>query len=104
VLAGVVLSTALYGALGAGLGALLGDQVRGLLVALGWFVVVESALTAALPEVGRWLPGGAASALTRAPSSEDLLAMGWGGLLLLAYVAAFAWAGIEAVKRREVGA
>jgi ABC-2 type transport system permease protein len=104
VLAGVVLSTALYGALGAGLGALLGNQVLGLLVALGWFVVVESALTAALPEVGKWLPGGAASALTQAPSSDDLLAPGWGGLLLVAYVIAFAYAGIAAVRRREVGA
>jgi ABC-2 type transport system permease protein len=36
VLAGVVLSTTLYGALGAALGALLGNQVVGLLVALGW--------------------------------------------------------------------
>jgi hypothetical protein len=103
VLLGVVLSTALYGALGAALGSLLGNQVLGLLVALGWFVVVESALTAALPEVGRWLPGGAASALTRAPSSEELLPMGWGGLLLAAYVVAFAVAGVAAVRRREVG-
>jgi ABC-2 type transport system permease protein len=77
--------------------------VLGLIVAMGWFVVVESAVTAALPEVGKWLPGGASSALTRAPSSDDLLPMGWGGLLLAAYVLAFAAAGIAAVQRREVG-
>jgi ABC-2 type transport system permease protein len=104
VLGGVILSTTLYGALGAGLGELIGRQVPALLVSLGWFVVAESAIVAAFPEVGKWLPGGASSALTRSPDADDLLPVGWGALLLAAYVLAFAVAGIAAARRREVGA
>jgi ABC-2 type transport system permease protein len=103
VLGGVLVSTTLYGALGAGLGELIGRQVPALLVSLGWFVVAESALVAAFPEVGKWLPGGASSALTRSPDADELLPAGWGALLMTAYVVAFAAAGIVAARRREVG-
>jgi ABC-2 type transport system permease protein len=104
VLGGVTLSTALYGALGAGLGELIGRQVPALLVSLGWFVVAESAIVAALPDVGKWLPGGASGALTRSPDADDLLPMGWGGLLMLGYVVVFAAVGVIVARRREVGA
>lgn len=102
VLAGVSLSTVLYGALGVALGALIRHQVAALLIGIGWFLVAESAVTAALPEVGRWLPGGAASALSRSAGTAELLPMGWGGLLFTAYVAGFAAAAMIATRRRDV--
>jgi ABC-2 type transport system permease protein len=104
VLSGVMLGTMLYGALGVGIGSLVRNQVTALLVAIGWFVVVESALLGAIPEVAKWLPGGAAAGLSGGEASGKLLPMGWAGALLAGYAATFVVAGIVTVNRREVGA
>jgi hypothetical protein len=103
VLVGVMLSTTLYGVLGVGIGALVRNQVPALLAAIGWFAVVETALLAAVPEVAKWLPGGASSGLMGSPASDELLPMGWSGLLLAFYAAVLVVAGVAAVRRRDVG-
>lgn len=56
-----------------------------------------------VPEVRRWLPGGAAAVLTRSATYEGgLLPMWAGGLLFAAYGLAFAMAGTRFVLRRDV--
>lgn len=99
-LGGVVVS-ALYAPVGVGVGTLLPNQVAAICASLGWVFVLEPLLLQFLPEVGRWVPGGAASALLRAPLPELLPAWG-GGLLFAAYAAALAVAGAAALARRDV--
>lgn len=51
-------STALFGIIGVGVGALVRNQVAAVVVALVWQFIVESTLVALLPSVGKWLPPG----------------------------------------------
>ena len=105
VLLGALAATALYAMVGIGVGALLRNQTVAVNVALVWVTVVESILLGFVPQIGRWLPGGAASALTATPTAAGtgLLPM-WGGALLLAgYGLAFAASGTRSVLRRDVG-
>jgi ABC-type transport system involved in multi-copper enzyme maturation permease subunit len=101
VLLGTLATTALYGTLGAALGTLVPNQAGALLIALGWFLVAETAIVELLPDVGKWLPGGAASALNRAPDDE-LLAQGWGALVFVAWVAVFLAAAAAVLRERDV--
>lgn len=59
VLLGSALAVVLYGLLGVGLGALIGNQVAAVTVALLWFMYADYALVSFLPDLGRWLPTGA---------------------------------------------
>jgi ABC-2 type transport system permease protein len=103
VLLGVLLATSLYGALGVGVGALVRNQVAAVVIALAWGFVVEGLLINLVPEVGKWLPGGAAAALTRRVTERgDLLPMWAGGLLFAAYAIVFAAIGSRFVVRRDV--
>lgn len=98
---GGVAVTALYVPIGVGVGTLLPNQVAAICASLGWVFVLEPLLLQFLPEVGRWVPGGAASALLRAPLPDLLPAWG-GGLLFLAYAAALAVVGAAVLTRRDV--
>jgi hypothetical protein len=91
--AGLAAAVALYGVLGTGLGALLGNQfaavVAGLLL---WQGGVEDLVAGVLgrPGLAHWLPTGAAAALT-APG-HTTPAMWAGALVLAAYALALALA------------
>ena len=50
-----------YAALGVAVGLLVRNQLVALMVAIGWFAVVENALAVLLPGVSRFLPGGVLS-------------------------------------------
>jgi ABC-2 type transport system permease protein len=103
VLLGVLLATSLYGSLGVGVGALIRNQVAAVVITLAWGFVVEGLLITLAPEIGKWLPGGAAAALTRRVNqSGELLPMWAGGLLFAAYAIAFAAVGSRFVVRRDV--
>lgn len=81
--AGVLAAAALSGLLG--VAALIRNQVAAVVGALLWLLVIEGILPAVLgaPTLPRWLPGGAAAALTD-PGGQHL-SMWAGGLLLAAY-------------------
>jgi ABC-2 type transport system permease protein len=103
VVVGSLLGAILYGALGVGIGALIRNQAAAVAVALVWSFLVEGMLVSLLPEVGKWLPGGAASALGGAATTGgDLLPVWGGGLLLGCYALAVAAAGSRAVIRNDV--
>jgi ABC-2 type transport system permease protein len=108
ILAGSVLASGLYALVGLGLGSLLRNQVAAIVVAVAWVQLVEGIVLTALPEVGKWLPGGAVQALVRAdvdfgtPSVDDLLP-GWAAvLLLLGYGLAFAAIAALTTTRRDI--
>jgi hypothetical protein len=103
--AGNAAAAALWAAIGVGGGALLRNQVPTMIGLCAWLLFVEGLLAGdvgGLGDVGRFLPGSAAAAL----SGQDpgtLLAPEVGLVLLAAYAAAAALAGAFATSRRDVG-
>ena len=99
----LAVAVALYAVLGTGLGALLRNQVAAVVVGLLWWSQgVERVLTGILHQPGleRWLPMGAASALT-APGDGRLPT--WAGALVFAaYGFGLALLGGRLVARRDL--
>jgi ABC-2 type transport system permease protein len=100
-LLGLAATSALHAVLGIGLAALIRNQVVAVAAGLLW-MRVEDSLPAVLnrPGLGRWLPEGAAAALT-GPGAATL-PMWAGGLLFAAYGLAFALIGTRLVVRRDL--
>ena len=102
-LLGAIIAAALAAVLGVGLGALLTNQTLAITLVIVWSVTAESLLVGFLPEVGRWLPGGAASALAGTATAEGGLLPFWGAAAVLGgYALALAAAGGRRLARREI--
>jgi ABC-2 type transport system permease protein len=104
-LVGTIVMSALWAGLGVGMGALLRNQVFAMVALFAWVFVVEVLLFQYLPEIGRYAPGAAGSAITGdtvGDSSIQLLSAPAGAAVLAAYAATFVVAGIVAVTRRDV--
>jgi len=103
IILGAAAGTALYAVLGVAVGALIRNQIAAVVGALGWVLIVEQLVVAFLPEVGKWLPGGAASAMFQASvPGGDLLEAWAGGLVFVAYAIVFAVLGTRLTVRRDV--
>jgi ABC-2 type transport system permease protein len=101
--AGLAVAVALYAVLGTGLAALLRNQVAAVVVGLLWWSQgVERVLTGILHQPGseRWLPSGAAAALT-APG-DGTLPMWAGALVFAAYGLVLGLLGGRLVARRDL--
>jgi ABC-type transport system involved in multi-copper enzyme maturation permease subunit len=100
-LLGLAATSALHAVLGIGLAALIRNQIVAVAAGLLW-MRVEDLLPAVLnrPGLGRWLPEGAAAALT-GPGAATL-SMWAGGLLFAAYGLALALIGTRLVVRRDL--
>jgi ABC-2 type transport system permease protein len=101
VLLGGIAATAIYAAVGVGVGSLIRNQTAAVVVALGWVLVAESLLIGFAHEIGRWTPGGAAAALDGV-SRDGLLPMWGGAVLFVAYGLLFAAGGTRFIMRRDV--
>ena len=101
-----VLVVVLYGPIGIAVGALVRNQVAAVVGALAYLFVVEPLLVALLPDVGRWLPGGANAAVLRlgevATTRGDLLPPAGGALLLLAYALGLSALAARLTLRRDL--
>lgn len=106
VLLGVGLVMVLYGPIGVGVGALIRNQIAAIVGVLAYSFIVEQLFIGLLPEVGKWLPGGAASAVLQlgdvATVRGELLPVWGGALLLLAYAAVFSVLGARLTLRRDL--
>jgi ABC-type transport system involved in multi-copper enzyme maturation permease subunit len=100
-LLGTVTGTALWGAIGVGLGAILRSQVAGIIGLLAWGFVAENLIFAFVPSAGRFAPVHAGDALIGLTTKHLLHATG-GGLTLIAWTAALALIGITVAVRRDV--
>jgi ABC-2 type transport system permease protein len=92
-------------AIGVGFGALVRNLTGAVAAALAWIALVEGIVGQLLGDsAARWLPFRAGSALSAVTMSEDTsqLSQSTAALLLAAYIAAFAIAGLAAVTRRDV--
>jgi ABC-2 type transport system permease protein len=98
---GTIAVTALWSALGVGLGAVVKNQVFAVIALLVWTGLVNPILDSALPGVGRYTPIAASASLTADPASYLLSPLS-GGLLLIGYAAVFVAAGGMLVARRDV--
>lgn len=103
VFGGALLASAIYGALGVSVGALVRNQVAAVLGALSFSFIAEGLLISLLPRVGKWLPGGAANALVSAATPRGGLLPIWAAaLVLLGYAVVLALLGARFVVRRDV--
>ena len=98
---GTLCMTALWATLGVGLGAVIRNQVFAVVGLIVWAFVADNLLRALVPDVGRFTPVGVSDAFT-AGFADYLLHPAVGGLVLLAYGAAFVGAGALVVARRDV--
>lgn len=98
---GTVLACSLAAVIGVGLAALVKEQVVALMIGVGWTLVIDTFLSAAVPEVNKYFPGGAITALLR-QSTDNVLSQGLAVLLLAGYAAAFAIAGTLVAQRRDL--
>jgi ABC-2 type transport system permease protein len=103
---GSAAAAALWAAIGVGVGALVRNQVPTLIGICAWLLFVEGLLAGdvagGLGDVGRFLPGAAAAAI----SGQDpgtLLAPAVGLALLALYTAAAALAGSLTISRHDLG-
>lgn len=98
---GTLAMTALWAALGVGIGAVVKNQVFAVIGLIVWTLVVENILSGVVPDVGRFTLFGASDSLT-AGVGDYLLTPVVGGLLLIGYVVAFTAFGALVVARRDV--
>lgn len=86
VVPGLLGAFAILGLFGVGFGALVQNQVAGVLIVLAITFIVEPIFDGLLPSVGRWLPSAAASAVAGQLGSEQLvpnLLVWWLGVIVL---------------------
>ena len=93
--------TALWAALGVGIGAVVKNQVLAVVGLILWVMLVDTLLRGLVPGVGRFTPTAVSGSLT-AGVEDYLLTPLVGGLLLLTYTAAFVAVGAVVVARRDV--
>src|SRR5215217_4273738 len=91
VLLGGIAATAISGMVG--VGSLVTNQTLAVAVTLTWLLLVEAMVVSFAPSLGRWLPGGAAGAMSGAATYSNLLPVGAAALLFAGYGLAFAAAG-----------
>ena len=82
---GIIAAGALFCVYGAGLGALLKNQIVGIIVGLVFTLVIEGIVGGIWPTIGEYLPGGAAQAVENlnVKATNAVLLPWWGGALML---------------------
>ena len=95
-------SSALYGALGVGLGAIVRGQALAIVLGFVWFLIVEPLVNGLYDQLGRYLPGRVLSELAGASGGEVHIAV-WPAVgLSIAYALAIVGVGAFLTLRRDV--
>jgi len=94
-------ASALWAAIGVGIGAIVRDQAPTLIAISAWLLFVEGLFGGNLADVSKFAPGTLAMAVS-GQEPDTLLAPGLALFLLAAYAAAAAVAGAIATERRDV--
>jgi ABC-2 type transport system permease protein len=106
VVAAVFVVMMLYVLIGLAIGALVRNQVVAVTAALIWQTAAEHLLLDALPQVARWIPGGASYGLLQlgpaVTTRGTLLDAPIGGLLLVGHAAAAVAVALVLASRRDV--
>jgi ABC-2 type transport system permease protein len=103
---GLILVFVLSAILGVGVGSIITNQAAAITVSLAWFFIADALVVNLAHGTERWVPTGAATALanlTRGVGADFGLFTWWqGGLLLVAYGAAFAGIGSVLLTHRDI--
>ena len=100
-LGGTLVYSTLFAMLGVAVGTLVRNQALAVAGALAWVAVVEHILVNLIPTVGKWLPVAAGQAVLRTPLA-GILSPAAGVVVLIAYTAVIAAAGIRFAVARDV--
>ena len=96
---GLIAASAIWGALGVGVGAVVRSQVGAMIGTLVWFLIAEPLVGHLLSGVSPYLPGAALGTIFEA--SEDLSS--WAGAAIsLGYAASFCLVGTILTVRRDI--
>lgn len=98
---GGLAGVALWGAIGAGLGAMIHNQVGGVITLLAWGLVVDNLLFGLVPSVGRLTPTRASDALMGL-RTHHLVSPGGGAITLIAWAGALGVLGIALSVRQDI--
>ena len=98
---GGLAGVALWGAIGAGVGAIIHNQVGGVITLLALGLVVDNLLFGLVPSVGRFTPTHASDALMGL-RVHHLIAPGAGVITLIAWAGALAVVGIALSVRQDI--
>jgi ABC-2 type transport system permease protein len=102
-IAGALLSLPLGVIFGIGIGGVIHNQTVAITAIVVWTSIIEALLTGFRPDIGRWLPSGAASALGGTWTSEGGLLPFWAAAVVLAgYCASAAAAGTHLTTRTDL--
>jgi ABC-2 type transport system permease protein len=104
-LAGGVLATALFAAIGVGVGAIVRNQVAAVVGLCVWLLFLEPLLLGDLPGAAKYAPEASAGAIAGAIQSQiadALISPALGVLLLAVYAVLAGAAGALAITRRDV--
>ena len=103
VAAGLVVASALYGALGVSVGALVRSQTAAVTVVLVWLLAAEGIAGDVFGSgVGRWLPASAGRAVVAGAHTSGALDPSLAAAVFASYVAVFAVAATRLTLRRDV--
>ena len=102
---GTVVSSACFGMIGVGLGALTRNTIGAIVAAIAWTLFVEQVILAAIvPGIEKWLPTGAAIGLTSAPGPDPAhsLPAAVAGVVLAGYAIVMLLVASRTTIRRDV--
>jgi ABC-2 type transport system permease protein len=104
VVAGVAVAAALFGAAGAGLGALVANQTAAVTVSLVWLLAVEGLVVSitSTPVLHEWLPGGALGVIARGTGEGAHTPLWAAAGCAVAYAGALVAAGTWRLTERDV--
>lgn len=98
---GGLAGVALWGAIGAGLGTIVRNQVGGVITLLAWGFVVDNLLFGLVPSVGRFTPTHAQDALVGL-TTQHLLTPGAGAATLVGWAVLLAVIGVVLTAERDI--
>jgi ABC-2 type transport system permease protein len=98
---GAIVGTALWGAIGVGLGAIVTNQVGAVIALLAWGFVVENLVFGFLPKIGRFLPVHASDAIM-GPIQDKLLPGNAGLVVTAGWALGLSIVGVSLLRRRDV--
>lgn len=98
---GIVAWTMLYGAIGVAVGSMIRTPPAAIVAVVVWLFIAETAVAGLLVDVGRWLPGTAASTLGNS-GLDGALSQGGAGVVLLGWTVLAAAGAFVATARRDV--
>ena len=101
-MAGLLVAMALWAVIGAGLGAVVRNQVAVVAIGLLWILMLENLGAGLLEEAGRYLPGQTVHAMAHSREAIDLLAAGTAAGLMAVYAALFTSAALAVARRRDI--